>query len=88
MPSNTDVFLTLNTPMHTAKIGRISVDQGGRYLLTASNDKTAKLWDLRSGTLLRTLRPPIGAGNEGCCTLPHFRQMQVAAVGAGLAKTD
>lgn len=65
MPSNTEVFLTLNPPMHTAMISRISADQSGRYLLTASDDKTAKLWDLRSGTLLRTLRPPIGPGYEG-----------------------
>lgn len=43
MPSNTEVFLTLNTPMHTAMIRRISADQSGRYLLTASKDKTAKL---------------------------------------------
>ncbi len=61
----TDPFLTLNTEMHTANINRISTDRRGRTLLTASDDKTAKLWDLATGTLLRTLRPPIGAGDEG-----------------------
>ncbi|MFN0177127.1 MAG: hypothetical protein ACKVU0_20970 [Saprospiraceae bacterium] len=34
-------------------------------LLTASTDKTAKLWDIASGSLLRTFRPPIGEGKEG-----------------------
>ena len=87
MPSNTDVFLTLNTPMHTARIIRISVDQGGRFLLTASADKTAKLWDLRSGTLLRTLRPPIGAGNEGMLYAAALSpDGRVAAVGGWTSK--
>ncbi|AEE51057.1 caspase family protein [Haliscomenobacter hydrossis] len=89
MPSNTDVFLTLNTPMHTAKIGRISVDQGGRYLLTASNDKTAKLWDLGSGNLLRTLRPPIRAGDEGMLYAAALSpDGRVAAVGGWSKNND
>lgn len=46
-------------------INRISTDGRGRYLLTCSGDKTAKLWDITSGELLRTFRPPIGDGNEG-----------------------
>ncbi len=58
-------MLSLNTEMHTARIQRISADRRGRTLLTASNDKTAKLWDISTGTLRRTLRPPIGEGNEG-----------------------
>ncbi|WP_020537917.1 caspase family protein [Lewinella cohaerens] len=58
-------FLTLNTEMHTAKIHRIATDAQGKYVLTASNDKTAKLWDSASGRLLQTYRPPIGEGNEG-----------------------
>ena len=58
-------FLTLNTEMHTGRINRISTDRRGRTLLTASFDKTAKLWDIASGALLRILRPPIGTGNEG-----------------------
>jgi hypothetical protein len=32
--------------MHTAKIGRISTDRAGRLALTASLDKTARLWAL------------------------------------------
>jgi WD40 repeat protein len=60
-----DVLLRLDPDMHTAKIGRISVSADGRLLATASNDKTVKLWALPEGKLLRTLRPPIGPGNEG-----------------------
>jgi Caspase domain/WD domain, G-beta repeat len=63
--TSTEPILTLNTGMHTAMINRISTDARGRHLLTASDDKTAKLWDLTDGTLLRTFRPPIGDGDEG-----------------------
>ena len=29
------------------------------------DDKTARVWSLASGELLKVLRPPIGSGNEG-----------------------
>ena len=58
-------FLTLNTLMHTGTIDRISADAQGRYVLTASRDKTAKLWDARSGELIRTFRIPMENGKEG-----------------------
>ena len=58
-------FLTLNTQMHTGSIWRISTDGSGKYLLTASDDKTAKLWDALTGELIRTYHTPIHNGNEG-----------------------
>ena len=58
-------FLRIETGMHTAPIRRISVDAAERYLVTASHDKTARVWDLRNGKLLQILRPPLGAGDEG-----------------------
>ena len=57
--------LRIETGMHTAPIWRIGVDAAERFLVTASGDKTARLWDLETGRLLRVLRPPIGAGDEG-----------------------
>jgi WD40 repeat protein len=58
-------FLRIETGMHTAAIWRIDTDAAGRFLVTGSEDKTVRVWDLASGQLLRTLRPPIGEGNEG-----------------------
>jgi WD40 repeat protein len=46
-------------------IRRIASDTEGRWLVTASDDKTARVWDLHDGRLLSTLRIPIGASNEG-----------------------
>lgn len=61
----TEPILRLNTEMHTARIKRISTDAQGKYLVTASADKTAKLWSAENGELLKTFRPPIGRGKEG-----------------------
>lgn len=58
-------FLRIETGMHTAVTKRIDVDAGERFLVSASEDKTARVWDLRDGKLLRVLRPPQGAGDEG-----------------------
>ena len=58
-------ILRLDTGTHTTAITSISVDRQGRYLATGSADKTIRIWDLKSGTLIRVLRPPIGDGMEG-----------------------
>src|SRR5580704_2538801 len=58
-------LLRIETGMHTAPIRRIDTDSAGRFAVTASDDKTARVWDLRTGDLLTTLRPPQGEGNEG-----------------------
>jgi hypothetical protein len=60
-----DVVLRIEAGMHTALIRRISLTADGRMLATASDDKTVRLWSLPHGRLVRTLRLPIGPGNEG-----------------------
>jgi WD40 repeat protein len=57
-------LLTLNSEMHTNQITDIATDAEGKYILTTSIDKTAKLWEATTGKLLRTYRVPI-EGNEG-----------------------
>ena len=37
-------------------INRIGVDARNRFLVTGSDDKTVRIWDLEDGTLLKTLR--------------------------------
>jgi len=60
-----DPILRIETSMHTAAIKRISVDAQCRVAATASDDKTARLWSLPAGQLLRTQRLPIGDGALG-----------------------
>jgi WD40 repeat protein len=51
--------------MHTAVIDRIATDAAGRWAVTASADKTARVWEVASGRQLAVLRPPQDVGNEG-----------------------
>jgi WD40 repeat protein len=62
--------LRIDPGMHTAPIHRIGVDAACRLMVTGSEDKTARLWALpqdggSSPELLRTLRVPIGEGDDG-----------------------
>jgi WD40 repeat protein len=64
-PASPKPFPAIEAGMHTAKINRIAVDRAGRWAVTASYDKTARIWNLASGQLERVLRVPQGAGDEG-----------------------
>lgn len=57
--------LRIEAGMHSAPIKRIGVDAANRFLVSASEDKTVRVWELPAGRLLRVLRPPIDTGNEG-----------------------
>ncbi|MCX6258343.1 MAG: caspase family protein [Bacteroidia bacterium] len=57
--------ITLNTEMHTSAIYDIAVDAQGKYILTCSTDKTAKLWNAANGSFIRTFRIPIYTGVNG-----------------------
>ena len=61
----TTPILRPETGMHTAPVNRIDVDREERFLVSGSHDKTARVWDLASGRLLRTLRVPLGEGDLG-----------------------
>ena len=55
----------LETGMHTAPIKRIATDAKGRWAVTVSSDKTARVWEIASSSQLVVLRPPQDLGNEG-----------------------
>lgn len=60
-------LLRLETGMHTAMIKGAASDAAGRWLVTVSDDKTVRVWDISGGaaTPARVIRPPVGEGNEG-----------------------
>jgi WD40 repeat protein len=54
---NTETRAAINTlPGHTNVIDHLALSPDGHQLISASRDSTLKVWDLKSGTELRTLR--------------------------------
>ena len=63
-----DPILRIETGMHIAPILGIAIDESNRLLVTGSEDKTVRVWDISGGkkaVLYRVLRPPIDTGNDG-----------------------
>nr|VFJ51713.1 MAG: WD40 repeat [Candidatus Kentron sp. DK] len=58
-------LLRLENGRHTAQIRSIATDRAGRWIVSASDDKTLRRWEAKSGKLLHTYRLPIGEGNDG-----------------------
>jgi WD40 repeat protein len=56
-------ILRINNDSHTANIRGGGMNRAGTLLLTASEDKTARLWSVADGRLVKVLRPPIGNGS-------------------------
>lgn len=50
---------------HSAPVNAVASDAAGRLLATVSFDRTVRLWSAATGALLRVMRPPVGAGDEG-----------------------
>ena len=58
-------FLRIEMGMHTSIITGIGVDAQNQFIVTGSQDKTVRLWELSTGRLLKIFRPPIGEGPVG-----------------------
>lgn len=58
-------FLRIETGMHGAAINDIAVDEADKAIVTASDDKTLRVWSESDGRLITTMHAPIGPGPEG-----------------------
>lgn len=82
-------MLRLETGTHTAAVRALSVDTTESWLLTVSDDKTARLWSAATGEAGAVLRPPIGPGAEGRLFAGALApDGTVAAVGGYSAQND
>ena len=82
-------LLRIDTGAHSAPLRAMDVDSRGHFAVTASEDKTARIWDLASGRLLQTLRPPIGADSDGRLFAAAITpDGEVVAVGGWSADND
>jgi WD40 repeat protein len=57
--------LRIETEQHGAHIFGIDTDAANHFAVTASTDKSARVWSLPDGRLLRTLRLPLDFANIG-----------------------
>ena len=61
-----EASLRVESGEHTGPVTGIATTPRGDYVVTASEDRTARVWDGATFALLRTLRPPSQAvGSEG-----------------------
>jgi len=58
-------MLRVEMGMHSSIITSLAVDAQNQFIVTGSQDKTVRLWELSTGRLLKIFRPPIGEGPWG-----------------------
>lgn len=58
-------ILQIDPGGHKALIRDVAFTPDGRYLVSASNDKVIRVWDIETGETVRMFRGQIGAGHEG-----------------------
>nr|VFK63065.1 MAG: WD-40 repeat-containing protein [Candidatus Kentron sp. TUN] len=57
--------LVIDSGGHKAMINDVMFTPDGKQLISVSDDKTIRIWDVEHGELLRTLRGQMGEGHEG-----------------------
>src|SRR5215471_6443145 len=58
-------YLMLDTGGHQARITGLAFTPGGKYLVSAGDDKVIRVWDWQAEKTVRTMRGQLGLGDEG-----------------------
>jgi WD40 repeat protein len=81
-------ILRMEIGMHSAWITSIGVDAQNQFIVTGSQDKTVRLWELSTGRLVRIFRPPIAEGAVGMILAVTFSPDEKTIVCGGLTKSQ
>lgn len=85
-------IIGLDLKKHADKINSYSLSSGNKYLATASEDKTLKIWNYSDYNLLATINMPEDNGENGClnkCVFhPEFSNIVLVAGKTGIKLTD
>ncbi len=57
--------LDINTGGHKASVRQVVMTKDGKYLLSAGEDKTIKLWNAQTGSVAEEIRGQVGTDNIG-----------------------
>ncbi len=77
-------ILTIDTGGHKALIRDVMFTKDGRYLVSASDDKTIRVWNTSTGEVVRVLRGQMESGAEGKIYAAALTQNdRLLAVGGG-----
>lgn len=83
-------FLELDAGGHSSNIGRIALTPDGKYAVTASTDKTVRVWDIVTGETVRVFRLAIGPGLvgsiQGMAVSPDGQTVAAGGIDTGLSK--
>jgi WD40 repeat protein len=81
-------ILRMEIVMHSAWITSIAVDAQNEFIVTGSQDKTVRLWELSTGRLVRIFRPPIAEGGVGMILTVTFSPDEKTIVCGGVTKSQ
>jgi WD40 repeat protein len=81
-------MLRMEMGMHSAWITSIGIDPKNQFIVTGSQDKTVRLWELSTGRLVRIFRPPIAEGGVGMILTVTFSPDGKTIVCGGLTKSQ
>ncbi len=81
-------ILRMEIGMHSVWITSIAIDAQNQFVVTGSQDKTVRLWELSTGRLVRIFRPPIGEGGLGMILAVTFTPGEKKIVCGGVTKNQ
>ncbi len=86
-PGALQAQVQIDVGSHGAAVRRLAVDVARDWVVSASDDKSARVWRLGSGEAVHTLRVPVGPGEQGRLygAAIHPQRAEVVVAGTGLA---